>query len=340
MDSDSKNVDTNNATPQTHLDFTRSRDVWFSDGSVVLVADKTAFRVHATILAMHSEVFGDMFTMPQPSEADLDAETYDTCPVLRLQDSPVDLKHFLKSIYDFSYFPAGVKTQFPLVAAVLRLSTKYHAPVFRKRAIDLLATAYPSTAVAWQRRSSDRLIPPFPDELLTYIELAIEMDVPVILPALYYAAARKALPEAHAELSKHAVAPSVQRDVYTNFYLGRERLLQAELTHVLAFFDTGFSFPNCQNRHDSEVLDRAARSSLRKLAGPDPYHLWCSAHPSKAASAMGVCVNCTNTIRSSIQAGCQTVWEQLPGFFGLPDWETLLGMDDGPDIIVPKLEEE
>lgn len=87
---------------QSKPDFSPSTDVWYSDGSVVLVAEKTAFRVHGTILAAHCEIFKDMFAIPQPFVADPDAETYESCQVLRLQDSPVDLKHFLKSIYDFS----------------------------------------------------------------------------------------------------------------------------------------------------------------------------------------------------------------------------------------------
>lgn len=87
----------------TSVDFVPSTEIWYSDGSVILVAGKTAFRVHGTIVATHCEIFKDMFAIPQPTAQDASTETYEGCQVLRLQDAPVDLKHFLKSIYDFSY---------------------------------------------------------------------------------------------------------------------------------------------------------------------------------------------------------------------------------------------
>jgi len=44
-------------------EFAPSFDVWYSDGSVVLVAEKTAFRVHGTILAANSEIFKDILAL-------------------------------------------------------------------------------------------------------------------------------------------------------------------------------------------------------------------------------------------------------------------------------------
>ena len=44
-----------------------------------------------------------MFSVPQPSTSDPSIETYDGQQIIRLQDSPIDLKHFLKAIYDFTY---------------------------------------------------------------------------------------------------------------------------------------------------------------------------------------------------------------------------------------------
>jgi BTB/POZ domain len=39
----------------------RSIDCWFPDGNVVLQVESTLFRVHRSILSMHSEVFHGMF---------------------------------------------------------------------------------------------------------------------------------------------------------------------------------------------------------------------------------------------------------------------------------------
>jgi hypothetical protein len=79
----------------------KSSEVWYSDGSVVLVADNVAFRVHISILAQNCEVFRDMDAIPKPEEVnDADAK-FEGCPVLKLQDKALDVEHFLKAMYNF-----------------------------------------------------------------------------------------------------------------------------------------------------------------------------------------------------------------------------------------------
>lgn len=76
----------------------KDADLWFSDGSIVLRADNTLFKVYSGILAQASPVFKDMFTFPQhPSNDD---ETYEGLLVVHIPDSAVDLKPFLKAIHD------------------------------------------------------------------------------------------------------------------------------------------------------------------------------------------------------------------------------------------------
>jgi len=316
------------STPSSLKDeFTPSLDVWYTDGSIVLVAEKTAFRVHGTILAANSEIFKDMFAIPQSATPDPDAETYEGCPVLRLQDSPADLKHFLKAIYDFSYFPPRARTKFPVVAAVLRLSTKYHAPALRQRAIDLMTTVYPSSTADWTKRSHQRLIPPFEDEHVAYIALAIETDIRVILPAVYFAATRAPLAGVLTQMRKLAVAHSVQWDVCTDFLVGRERLQQAEITHILGFLANTFARPGCRDSNDNNLLLTAARNAVRRVVDQEPYHQWCSAKPAEVGPALGLCAVCCDTVTESIEQARRKVWEQLPGYFNLADWETLLARD-------------
>ena len=42
----------------------RHDDLWLSDGSVVLAAEDTLFKVHKSQLSRHSVIFRDMFTLP------------------------------------------------------------------------------------------------------------------------------------------------------------------------------------------------------------------------------------------------------------------------------------
>jgi hypothetical protein len=76
----------------------RHPDFYFPDGSVVIILDKTAFRIHKYVLARHSEVFNGMWDIPQPPMSDSDM--YDGCPTVKLTDSKADFIEVMKVMYD------------------------------------------------------------------------------------------------------------------------------------------------------------------------------------------------------------------------------------------------
>ena len=76
----------------TPTDFARDEQFWFDDGSIVLVAQNIGFRVFRSLLAAQSTVFADMLTSGSPTVG----EVYDGCPVVRLSDSPHDLRYLLR----------------------------------------------------------------------------------------------------------------------------------------------------------------------------------------------------------------------------------------------------
>ncbi|KAJ7731870.1 hypothetical protein B0H16DRAFT_1733058 [Mycena metata] len=62
------------------LPFTRSK-IWYYDGSIVLQAEQTQFRVHASLLSAGSTVFKDIFELARdPSNVDAQVEG---CPLKR-----------------------------------------------------------------------------------------------------------------------------------------------------------------------------------------------------------------------------------------------------------------
>jgi hypothetical protein len=71
-------------------------DFWFTDGNIVLITGCTAFKVHRGQLERQSEVFNDLFTIPQPK----DQQLLDGCFWVELHDCPSDVLHFLKALYD------------------------------------------------------------------------------------------------------------------------------------------------------------------------------------------------------------------------------------------------
>lgn len=91
-----RETDDEQAAANDGSDPSQHKDLWFSDGSIVLSVENTMFRVHKTILCTHSMVFADVFSLPQPPGEDL----IDDCPVVRLPDKARDFEHFLKALYD------------------------------------------------------------------------------------------------------------------------------------------------------------------------------------------------------------------------------------------------
>ena len=84
---------TSNLTLRTS-NLRKDSEVWLSDGSIVIAAaDDVAFRVHKSILSRRSEVYNDLFSLPNADAAM--AETMDGCPVVRVSDSSVDIRHLL-----------------------------------------------------------------------------------------------------------------------------------------------------------------------------------------------------------------------------------------------------
>ena len=86
------------ATPDNSIK--RDSEVWFEDGNVVVIAQNTAFRFHKSVLSLHSPVFRDLFSVPQPSPAGGKAEELlEGCSVVRVSDTSYDFRELLRAIY-------------------------------------------------------------------------------------------------------------------------------------------------------------------------------------------------------------------------------------------------
>ncbi|KAL4244116.1 hypothetical protein ABKN59_009447 [Abortiporus biennis] len=165
-------------------------EIWFSDGNIVLVASRSAFKVHRGQLERHSEVFKDLFAIPQP----IDEETFDGCSWVRLYDSPSDVLYLLRALYDGLYFESNPSSKdFSAIAAVLRLSSKYLIDHLRQRCLKRLDLDWPSSLSGWDLReqlaaeASGRYNPRecYPHPILL-VKLARELSLPQYLPAAFY----------------------------------------------------------------------------------------------------------------------------------------------------------
>lgn len=88
------------------LEVERSKTFYFPDGNIALFAFEgrkhVVFRVHQSVLSLHSPVFASMFTLPPPSNTS-ERELYDGVPLVRMYDHSSDLSELLRALYHPEY---------------------------------------------------------------------------------------------------------------------------------------------------------------------------------------------------------------------------------------------
>ncbi|KAI0350419.1 hypothetical protein OH77DRAFT_1431029 [Trametes cingulata] len=111
----------------------RNDTIWLKDGNIVLIASGARkFRLYKGLLAYHSSVFNDMFSIP---EHDISPEdTLDGCPVVHLPDPPDTLNLFLLILVtsgfgSIRWLPPWLPESLPFseFAGLLRIAHKYQA---------------------------------------------------------------------------------------------------------------------------------------------------------------------------------------------------------------------
>ncbi|KAF8168565.1 hypothetical protein B0H34DRAFT_64923 [Crassisporium funariophilum] len=258
-------------------------DFWFNDGNLIIIAGLAAFKVHRGQLERHSEVFSDLFSIPQPK----DPELIDGCSCVELQDCPSDVFYFLGALYDGLYFKSPRSSDFPAIAAVLRLSTKYLVEHLRQRCLARLEADWPSTLAGWdlrERHSTDetgRYVPrdccPHP---ILVIELALDMNLPSILPAALYDLSRYG----PSKILSGAVSPTtayeqkisqlhgipfplekpvrLSRDMLCRTLRGRESTQRYMAGFISKDLHGRIPSADCLNRHEKEGPSRPCHESF------------------------------------------------------------------------------
>ncbi|KAH9856090.1 hypothetical protein C2E23DRAFT_810040 [Lenzites betulinus] len=127
----------------------RHSDYWFDDGSIVVIAQDTGYKIHKSVLARHSEVFRDLFSLPQTSADD----HLDGCPVVRITDASGDFSNLLRALYDttrdFSLFQLHKRQPFAVVAGLYELAHKYQIDNLAEQMLRRLRSIFTDNLNTW-----------------------------------------------------------------------------------------------------------------------------------------------------------------------------------------------
>lgn len=179
-------------------------EIWYHDGTVVLQAQNTQFRVYFGFLAQHSAFFRDLQSLPQP----LDQPAVDGCPIVELPDTVTDVEYLLKAVHSpyaynlivrirltffhTSMFMAQAALPLSAVGALIRLGRKYDFQELFNSAVERLAFENPTTFEGVDALLSTSLeyvpkrIIPYSGILFDIVTLARENNILSVLPCAYY----------------------------------------------------------------------------------------------------------------------------------------------------------
>jgi len=208
---------------------TRS-DIWYKDGSVVLQAHHTQFRVHWGVLSQHSSFFREMEDLPQPPSQ----PSVDGCAVIDLPDDVADVEHLLRALYNLKIVFQPVLS-LPIVAALIRLGRKYDFRDLLDSAVERITFENPKTLDEYDvllnaggKYAPKRLLL-YPGILFDIIILAREQNILSALPVAYYRAASCGLDKLLNGIPREDGTPVFLPPVDLHRCIqGREKLINAQ----------------------------------------------------------------------------------------------------------------
>ncbi|KAJ7075313.1 hypothetical protein C8R43DRAFT_910758 [Mycena crocata] len=285
---------------------------WYTDGSIVLQAQHTQFRVHWGVLAQHSSFFRDMQDLPQPP----DQPSVDGCPLVELLlDSAEDVGHLLRVLYDPTFLHEATSLPFAVVAALIRLGRKYHFQNLLDSALRILTLDHPTTFEEFEAHKQS-IIMSDPGIAFDIITLARENNVLRVLPYAYYRAVIR-----HTQLfdgisrgdgTLAFLAPIDQR----RCVLGREQLVTKQ-------FQSGYPLGWLRKwnyGHDCTDSVQCAEDRDSRLR----YYLEVVKLRVLSRYLEGTaCAACERHTEQSMTAGQKKIWDEFPSIFGLLPWDEL-----------------
>ncbi|KAJ7072662.1 hypothetical protein C8F01DRAFT_973601 [Mycena amicta] len=294
-------------------------DIWHNDGSVVLQARTMQFRVHWSILSMHSSVFKDMHGVPQP---DASEPMVEGCPVVELHDDPKDVENILRVLYNPTLL-LKPKISFELVAALVRLGRKYDFQDLWSAGVERLTYELPATLAQFDARFKDgskmTRIHYYRGIRLDMIDLAGQNNIRTVLPCAYLLTVASPKESWLDEITK------ADGTVVSLAPLDLRRCISGVDKIVKMQFQPGYALCWLVKMPNDCVTPRDCAEKrmgvLTTFVGSVQGLLLPSSTMDRFANR--TCEPCQQHIRGLFSGSREKAWNDLPSVFGLPAWSEL-----------------
>ncbi|KAJ7898782.1 hypothetical protein B0H13DRAFT_2031540 [Mycena leptocephala] len=300
-------------TPDIHSLETATpvKRLWNPHGNLIIHAGPVVCRVSREMLVEQSRVLReDMLDQSKLSTL----RVFEGCPVLEFPHGSAETVHFLEAIFEPNSF-AG-PASFESIAAVLRLSSEYEVSRLKSKALLHLSSIYPTSFAEF---CSESWVPPPSDSIIPAIQLAREHSVDWILPVAFYLFC--------AEMTAKRLLFGVE-------YRGEKMVLCLNDIGLCYDAERQIRTPEAYQRYISFFLGAGCTAGIdcERSRGVvlTEFFADLGVLPQGAAwrPDLNLCSTCRSDMEQTRADHARSMWEKLPGVFGLPDWTVLNDMKD------------
>ncbi|KAJ7188311.1 hypothetical protein C8R46DRAFT_16902 [Mycena filopes] len=322
----------------------RHPDLSFPDGNIALLSGSVYFLVHKGLLCRHS--------VPLQKALDQSSKSLDPRiqiegrPVLHLVDTPGDLAHFLSALYDGILSVKFDPPHFPIIDALLRLTTKYQVKHLRSSLLrEIQRTQWPVRLTQWEIREAEatdanghydaRLHYPHP---ILVINLARAIQAPELAPSAFYDLSRCVVSETTAGYTDgDNVVHRLSAEDLMSLLKGREHASRFLSTFIVNELEGRQPSENCVHHRDEEPAQRRACQAafesitfeiLRDVNGvthrnSDPLFAIVDAELMQTRETQGqmsvlrACEFCRLEFGSAVDLAREEFWHKMPAWFGV-----------------------
>ncbi|GJE89722.1 hypothetical protein PsYK624_058280 [Phanerochaete sordida] len=306
--------------------------LWFDDGNVVVAARGMSFKLHKSVLALHSTVFLELFDSLDTSESHL----HGGCPVLCVNDYGPDLARLLLVVYgsDRRYFARDKPLSFSELRSVALLAQKYQIEEIISEAcacLKIAFTAQMNDEAYWERPAEYiRSGPTNPlwcedRDLVGVVSLARAVRCPSVEVMALYHCCRIGAGVLFSGVQYDDMEVELSREDLRTCVNATDLLYQHN-TYVMNALTDMFAYPSetpriipCRTSADCKnALGLLIASGLQNEQFSSPRALECLDRWIDEQSEM--CYGCREALKNVVNERRKEVFDQLGAMFGVEPW--------------------